>query len=156
MALANMTIVPGDLDDAEVVALVHLHLAAAHANSPPGSVFALDLSGLKVPEISFFVVRVGDRVAGMGAIKALDEGTGELKSMRVHPDFLGKGVGRSILVHLLEVARGRGYKRVSLETGSGLAFEAALGLYRAHGFTNGPTFGDYTKSAFNQFMHLDL
>jgi putative acetyltransferase len=151
-----LTILPGDFDDPQVLALLRTHLAGMHANSPPGSVYALDLSGLRQPDIAFFAAWAGDACVGMGALKEIDRTQGELKSMRTREDWLRKGVGAAMLDHLLGVARARGYTRVSLETGSGDAFEPALALYRRTGFVNGDVFGDYTPSAFNQFLHLDL
>jgi putative acetyltransferase len=76
--------------------------------------------------------------------------------MRTDPHHLRRGVATRMLEHLLALARSRGYRRVSLETGSGEVFEPALALYRRYGFTNGPAFGDYRASEFNQFLHLDL
>jgi putative acetyltransferase len=151
-----MRIVAGDFDDARVLALLRRHLEGMHASSPPGHVFALDLTGLKAPGISFYTAWEGDALLGMGALKELDGATGEIKSMRTDPAHLRKGVGAAMLEHLIGVARERGYRRLSLETGSGPAFEPALALYRARGFVDGEAFGDYTKSAFNQFLHLDL
>ena len=151
-----MIVERGDFEDPKVVELLRLHLVGMHANSPPGHVQALDLSGLRQPAISFYVVRWGAEVAGMGALKELDTTCGELKSMRVAPEFLRRGVGELMLLHLIGVARERGYRRLSLETGSGPAFEPALALYRKHGFAEGAAFGDYTASAFNTFFHLNL
>ena len=151
-----MKIIPGQFDDPQVQALLRLHLAGMHASSPPGSVFALDLSGLQKPDISFFTAWRDGKLLGMGALKALDAETGEIKSMRTDPAALRSGVGAAILEHLIELARRRNYRRLSLETGSGPAFEAALALYRKRGFVNGEAFGGYTASAFNQFLHLDL
>ena len=92
----------------------------------------------------------------MGALRELDAATGEIKSMRTHPAHLGKGVANRLLDHLLGLARARGYRRVSLETGHGPAFEPALSLYRRNGFTEGPPFAGYRPNAFSRFFHLDL
>jgi len=92
----------------------------------------------------------------MGALKELDAAAGEIKSMRTDPAYLRRGVAAAMLEHLIAIAQERGYRRLSLETGSGTAFEPALALYRRRGFVDGAPFGDYTKSAFNQFLHLDL
>jgi putative acetyltransferase len=151
-----MRIVPGDFDEPQVVALLQLHLAGMHANSPVCSVHALDLTGLRSPGISFYTALKGETLVGMGAIKELDPATGEIKSMRTVPAHLRTGVGAAILDHLLGVARARGYRRVSLETGTGAAFEPALALYRKRGFRSGEPFGDYAATSFNQFLHLDL
>ncbi len=152
----RVNILPGDFDDPQVLALLRVHLAGMHDASPPGSVYALDLSGLKAPEIAFFTAWEGAALLGMGALKALDATSGEIKSMRTRAEHLRRGVAARILDHLLGVARSRGYRRVSLETGSGEAFEPALALYRKVGFVNGPCFGDYAPSPFNQFLHLAL
>lgn len=136
--------------------LVRLHLEAMHANSPPGSVFALDLPRLKAPGVTFWTAWSGASIAGMGALKDLGDGTGEVKSMRTHPAFLRRGVGAALLEHIIGVARARGMKRLSLETGSGPAFEPALNLYRRRGFVDGEAFAQYERSAFNQFLHLSL
>jgi putative acetyltransferase len=147
---------PGDFDDDRVRALLTLHLEGMHANSPPGHVFALDWSGLQRPEISFYALWDGEDLLGFGALKELEPRAGEIKSMRTADAHLRKGVAATILDHLIAVARQRGYARLSLETGSGPAFEPAVNLYRKYGFTDGGAFDGYVKSPFNQFLHLDL
>ena len=151
-----MIIVPGDFENAQVLALLRFHLADAHANSPPGSVNAFDLSRLKAPDISVYTAWRDDKLLGMAALKELDAITGEIKSMRTDPAHLREGVARALLDHILSVPRQRGYRRLSLETGSGGAFEPALALYRKNGFVNGEGFGGYEVTSFNQFLHLDL
>ena len=136
--------------------LLAFHLSGMHANSPAGHVFALDLSGLQVPEVTVWSAWIGEDIVGIGALKDIGNGSGEIKSMRTHPDHLRKGVGAAVLEQIIASARSRGYSRLSLETGSGPAFDAALALYRRRGFENGQAFGDYEASAFNQFLHLDL
>lgn len=145
-----------DLSAEPVRALLALHLDAMNANSPPGSVFALDLSGLTTPGVTVWSAWAGDALAGIGALKQLGDGNGEIKSMRTHPDHLRKGVAAALLEHIIAEARGRGMRRLSLETGSGAAFEPALALYRRRGFANGEAFADYARSPFNQFFHLPL
>lgn len=145
-----------DLTSAATRALVALHVAGMHDNSPPEQVFALDLSGLQTPDITVWSVWQGEKIAGIGALKMLADGGGELKSMRTHPDYLRQGVAARLLEHILVHARQRGVTRVSLETGTGAAFEPALALYRRYGFVNGEAFADYTASEFNQFLHLSL
>ena len=145
-----------DLSGEATRALLTLHLAGMHASSPPGSVFALDLSGLQRPEVTVWTAWDGPAVAGVVAMKRLGDGAAEIKSMRTHPDHLRKGVAAALLRHILAEAGRSGLRRVSLETGSGPAFDAALGLYRAHGFVDGEPFADYVRSDFNQFLHLTL
>jgi putative acetyltransferase len=145
-----------DLSGADARALVALHLDGMSASSPAGHVFALGLASLKAPEVAVWTARVDGALAGMAALKALGGGHGEIKSMRTHPAHLRKGVAAALLDRILEEARARGYARLSLETGSGPAFEPALALYRRNGFANGGPFADYAASAFNQFLHRDL
>jgi len=145
-----------NLSGASTRELLRLHLQGMNANSPPGHVFALDLSGLTAPGVTVWSAWSGEEIAGIGALKDLGDGTGELKSMRTHPDFLRRGVGVSILEHIIEAAHQRGMKRLSLETGNGPAFEPALALYHRRGFINGEAFSDYERSDFNQFLHLVL
>ena len=147
---------PGDFEDDRVKALLTRHLEGMHANSPPGHVFALDWSGLQQPEISFYALWEGEDLLGVGALKELESGAGEIKSMRTADAHLRKGVGAAILEHIIAEARRRGYRRLSLETGSGPAFEPAIKLYRRYGFSEGGAFDGYEKSPFNQFLHLDL
>ena len=151
-----MVIVEDDLSREEVRSLIALHLSGMHANSPACKVHALPLEKLREPGVTFFTAWVEGELAGMGAIRELDATHGELKSMRAAPEWLGKGVGEAILLHLLAVARARGYKRVSLETGQGPAFAPALGLYRKHGFVNCEAFADYVLDDFSQCLTLDL
>lgn len=149
-------IVVDDLSGADTQALIALHLGAMQANSPPGHVFALGPAGLGRPDVTFWTARIGGRVAGMAALRHLGPHQGELKSMRTHPDHLRRGVAAALLDHIVAEARARFYRRLSLETGSGPAFDPALALYRRRGFVEGGAFGDYVKSDFNQFLHLAL
>ncbi|MXP27028.1 GNAT family N-acetyltransferase [Altererythrobacter indicus] len=145
-----------DLSGEQTLGLLALHLAGMQGNSPAENVFALDVSGLKVPEITVWTAWADGRVAAVGALKMLGDGTAEVKSMRTHPVFLRKGAASAILDTIIAEASARGLTRLSLETGSGEAFEPALALYRRRGFANGEAFADYEASAFNQFLHLDL
>jgi len=151
-----ITIIVDDLSSEPVRELLTLHLMGMHKNSPPGHVFALDLSGLQAPNVTVWSAWNGHALAGIAALKQLEDGTGELKSMRTHPSQLRKGVASALLEHIIGEARRRGLRRLSLETGSGPAFEPALALYRKRGFTDGEAFAEYRRSDFNQFLHLAL
>ena len=151
-----LTVREDDLAGEQARALLALHLQGMHATSPPGHVFALDPSGLQTPNITVWTAWDGEVIAGIAALKQLGADAGELKSMRTHPDHLRKGVGAALLETIIEAARLRGLKRLSLETGSGEAFEPALAFYRRHGFRDGEAFADYRRSDFNQFLHLAL
>jgi putative acetyltransferase len=147
---------PGDFDDIRVKALLTRHLQGMHANSPPGHVFALDWSELQASDISFYTLWDAEELLGMGALKELDARSGEIKSMRTADEHLRTGVAAAVLEYIVAEAARRGYTRISLETGSGTAFEPALTLYRNRGFVNGAAFGQYKTSDFNQFLHLTL
>ena len=151
-----MNIREDDLSSAPVHDLLRLHLEHMHASSPPGSVYALDLSGLRAPGVTVWTAWCNTDLAGIGALKDLGDGTGEVKSMRTHPAFLRRGVAAALLEHIIAAARQRGLVRLSLETGSGPAFEPALALYRRRGFVAGAAFAQYERSEFNQFLHLPL
>lgn len=151
-----MNIRQDDLTHPATRALLSLHLAGMHANSPPGAVFALDLSGLTAPGVTVWTAWEDEAVCGVGALKQLDAETGEVKSMRTHPDHLRKGVAARLLETVIQAARDRGLSRLSLETGRGPAFDPALALYRRRGFVDGGPFSDYEDNGFSQFLHLDL
>ncbi|MBM3116104.1 GNAT family N-acetyltransferase [Jeongeupia naejangsanensis] len=133
-------------------ALLREHLAGMHASSPEGCVQALDLSGLKTPAVTFWTAWDGDELIGCGALKALDDTQGEIKSMRTAHGHLRTGVAQAILDTALAEATRRGYARVSLETGSSPAFGAAQALYARNGFIRCSAFGDYLANDFSVFM----
>ncbi len=153
---ARYKIIEDDLSGADIVALLELHLAEMHAWSPPDSVHALPVERLKGRDVTFWSAWEDDRLAGCGALKALDARQGEIKSMRVHPDYRGQGAGRAILLHLLAEARERAYTRLSLETGATEEFAAAHRLYLGHGFVDCGPFADYIEDPFSRFMTKDL
>jgi putative acetyltransferase len=154
---AEIRIVQDDLSGAATRDLLRLHLQAMHEISPPGTSYALDLTGLQSPDVTVWSGWIGPRIAGIGALKDLGDGRAEVKSMRTHPHFLRRGVAAQLLEHIIGAARDRGMHRLSLETGTGAPFEPALALYRRRGFVRGPAFADYPPdSAFNQYLHLDL
>jgi putative acetyltransferase len=145
-----------DLSGAPTRALIGRHLAGMHANSPPESVHAFDVEKLRQPGVTFWSAWVGEEIAGCGALKVLDPERGELKSMRVADPFLGRGIGRAILEHLLAEARARGLRSVCLETGSAPAFLPALRLYESAGFRRCGPFADYREDPFSVFMTREL
>ena len=150
------TIVADDLSSIAVRELLGLHLQGMHAHSPPGSIFALDYSGLTAPNVTVWTIWSETKLAGIGALKDLGDRHGELKSMRTHPEFIRRGVAAALLEHIIRIAKDQKMRRLSLETGSGDYFEPALALYRRRGFVDGEAFADYSRSEFNQFLHLDL
>ena len=149
-------IVRDDLTRPRVLDLIELHLRSAFENSPPGAVFALDLSGLRDPSVALWTAWDGEALLGMGALKRLDARHGEIKSMRTAPDQLRRGVAGTILDHLLHEARAAGYRRLSLETGSTEAFGPARALYARAGFDETGPFADYTDTGFSRYYTMTL
>jgi putative acetyltransferase len=145
-----------DLSRAEVHALLREHLAEMHAVTPPGFVFALDLDALRAPDITFWTAWEGLLLLGCGALKELAADHGEIKSMRTPAAHRRRGAGRAILEHIIAEARRRGYRRLSLETGSSAPFHPAHRLYARAGFTSCGPFGEYASGPNNLFMTLAL
>jgi putative acetyltransferase len=145
-----------DPREPDVRALLRRHLEFALGQTPPEHSFALDAGGLLDPAITFYSYRDGGALLGVGALKELAPRHGEIKSMHTAEQARGRGVGRAMLSHLLTVARTRGYRQVSLETGTMAAFEPARSLYADAGFVPCGPFADYRPSEDNFFMTLDL
>jgi putative acetyltransferase len=145
-----------DLSRPAIHALLEEHLRNMHELGPPESVHALDLDKLRRPEITFWSAWEGELLLGCGALKALDDRHGEVKSMRTPAALRRTGAGRALLMHIIETARARGYERLSLETGSVAAFEPAQRLYGSAGFVLTGPFGDYVEDVNSVFMTLAL
>ncbi|WP_051207978.1 GNAT family N-acetyltransferase [Saccharospirillum impatiens] len=147
-----------DLSGPEIALLLEEHLADMNATSPPESKHALDLGGLKHPDVTFWTLWArtgngqGDQLAGCCALKRLDDHHGEIKSMRTAPAFRRQGVAQRLLQHLLDEARAQHLQRLSLETGSMDYFAAARALYSRFGFEVCLPFGDYTEDPNSVFM----
>lgn len=145
-----------DLSGREIAALIDAHLEHCRKWSPPESVHARDLDALRAKDITFWSVWQGECLVGCGALKELDPLHGEIKSMHTAAQHRGKGAAATILAHITEVARTRGYRRLSLETGSHEAFAPARALYSRFGFVTTGPFGDYLPDPHSVFMQLDL
>lgn len=144
------------LADAQVCALLEAHQRDMVAISPPGTSFALDLTGLSGPGITLFGAWEGDELVAVGALKRLSPEQAEIKSMRTHARHLGKGAAQAILDRLIATARSEGIGRLSLETGTSAMFIPAIRLYTRNHFTPGPAFADYANGPHNQCYHLPL
>jgi putative acetyltransferase len=149
-------IAPDDPRAPEVRALLERHLAFANLHSPPEDIHALDVDGLVSSAVEFLGYRVDGVLLGVGALKRLDDHHAELKSMHVAEDARGRGIARALVTHLLDLARARGFHRVSLETGSMAAFVPARSLYAAAGFVPTGPFADYRPSPNSVFMTMSL
>lgn len=141
----------------DVIALLERHLAFSAGETPPEHSFALDVDELADSAITFFSYRAGSgELLGVGALKALGDGTGELKSMHTAAEARGRGVGRSIVAHIVGVARSRGLTRLYLETGTTDGFAPARRMYARAGFEPCGTFGGYPVTGDNTFYTLAL
>ncbi|MED1205423.1 GNAT family N-acetyltransferase [Heyndrickxia acidicola] len=145
-----------DLTSSEVAELVKEHLHGMAVHSPPESIHALNTKELQNPDITFWSAWEGKELVGCGALKELDCQHGEVKSMRTSKKHLRKGVAGRILRHILNEAKQRGYKSLSLETGSMKAFEPARRLYESFGFQYCGPFSDYKLDPNSVFMKKDL
>jgi len=151
-----MLIREDDLRGPEIAELLKTHLEDMAIHSPPESVHALDLGGLREPEVTFWTVWDGPVLLGCGALKQLEPHHGEIKSMRTVPAHRGKGIATFILNHIIEVSRQRAYRRLSLETGSMEAFAPAHALYVQYGFEACAPFANYSEDPYSIFMSREL
>lgn len=151
-----MRIKQDDLSGPEIVELLEEHLQNMYQWSPPESVHALDLEKLRAPDITFWTIWQDDVLMGCGALKELSPVHGEIKSMRTPSARRGRGAGRRMLEHVVQVATQRGYRLLSLETGSQPGFEPARKLYESHGFEPCGPFGSYKEDPHSVFMQLRL
>ncbi len=152
-----MTVHEGELGRDDVRALLALHFAEMHADSPPEACHVLPIDALGTPNIRLLTMRdSGGHLLGVGALKIIDGDHGEIKSMRTATEALGRGIGRQILANLIALASDAGMRRISLETGNSPLFQAANRLYLSAGFSRCEPFGDYGESPFTHFYTLAL
>ncbi len=147
-----MQIREDDLRSEAIASLLREHLEGMAEVSPPESMHALDIEGLRAPNITFWTGWQGDELFGCGALKELDAEHGEIKSMRTATAHLRKGVASHLLEHIIKEAERRSYRRLSLETGSMDAFKPARALYASYGFEYCAPFGDYVEDSYSVFM----
>jgi putative acetyltransferase len=140
----------------DVRELLEHHLAYAKATTPPEDVHALEVEALVDPSVTFFSFRVDGELLGVAALKRLDDEHAEIKSMHTAAAARGRGIARALVDHLVGVARERGHRRVSIETGAGPAFAPARRLYASARFTPCGAFGDYGPSPNSAYMTLNL
>jgi putative acetyltransferase len=145
-----------DLSGSEIAEFLEEHIREMKSVSPPESKHALDLEGLRKTEVTFWTVWNDGSLIGCGAMKELDANHAEIKSMRTSVFCRGKGVASMLLQHILNEAKLRGYRRISLETGSMPFFEPARNLYAKHGFENCAPFSTYKEDPNSFFMTRDL
>jgi len=141
-----------DVSGPEVRELLDEHVRNMLELSPRESMHALDVDGLRAPDITFWTVWSGSDLLGCGALREISPAHGEIKSMRTAFAHRRRGVARVMLTHIIAEATQRRYHRLSLETGSMQAFEPAQKLYESFGFTYCPPFGDYVEDPNSVFM----
>lgn len=141
----------------EIAALLQEHLQDMRLHSPPESVHALDLEALRKSDVTFWSIWQDSSVLlGCGALKELSARHGEIKSMRTAHLHLRKGVALGLMQHILAEAERRGYRRLSLETGSVEVFAPARRLYARLGFQVCGPFADYREDPYSVFMTREL
>jgi putative acetyltransferase len=153
---AAMDIRVDDLSGPAIAQLLHEHLQAMALHSPPESIHALDLDALRKPEITFWSAWQGAELMGCAALKELDTRHAEIKSMRTASLHLRKGVAAALMRHILDEAKRRSYRRLSLETGSMAAFAPARRLYASFGFKPCGPFADYVEDPYSVFLTREV
>ena len=151
-----MNISIDDLSGEKIRIFLEEHMDDMRSTSPPESVHALDLNGLKNPDVTFWSVTDRNEIVACGAIKKLNAKHAEIKSMRVSEQYRGRGVASKLLSHMLFEAGKMGLSKVSLETGSMEFFEPAKKLYEKYGFKYCSPFASYTEDPNSVFMSLEL
>ena len=147
-----MEIRTGGIKNKKIMVMLQFHHDDMLNHSPAESVYALDVTELEVPEVTFFSFWIDDELAGIGAVKELDARHGEIKSMRTSANFLRQGIARKLLQHIIELAQERNYRMLNLETGTAAAFKPAQRLYQDFGFEECAPFADYEEDPYSLFM----
>lgn len=145
-----------DFDEQALAGFLQAHLDELEPTAPIESRHALDLRALKDSRIRLWVAHEGDDLVGTAALAELAADHEELKSMRTDPRRRRSGIASTMISRLLQDARARGVRRISLETGSMEYFAPARAFYRKHGFVQCPPFGGYVEDPNSTFMSLAL
>ena len=148
--------IEGNFDNSEVHELLTKHFIELRSVSPEDSCHVLDIAGLKDPSIKFWSLWDGNNLMGSGALKFLDKGHGEFKSIRVSDKFRGKGNGSKVINHLINEAKKLNIKRLSLETGAGDFFLAARKLFLKCGFETCEPFSNYKDNINSVYMTMQI
>lgn len=154
--MSAISICVDDLSGPAIALFLSEHLASLAEVSPPESRHALGLDGLRGRDITFWSAWEGTELVGCGALKEIDARHGEIKSMRTARRHLRKGIATKVLEHIIAEARKRGYRRLSLETGSMKYFGPARSLYAKFGFRSCAPFADYLEDPNSAFMTIEL
>jgi len=144
--------IEGNFDNPEVNKLLTKHFIELRAASPEGSAHVLDIPGLKDPSIKFWSLWEDEKIFGCGALKFLDKGHGEFKSIRVHDNFRNKGNGIKVIEHLINKAKMLDIRRISLETGAGEFFDPARKLFERCDFKPCKPFAHYKEDVNSLYL----
>ncbi|QFI38349.1 GNAT family N-acetyltransferase [Moritella marina ATCC 15381] len=145
-----------DLTGKEVAQLLQEHHQDMLDHTPAESVHSLDISGLKAPDVTFWSAWIEGELAGCGAIKVIESGHAELKSMRTSSTHLRQGVAQRLLTYIITAAQQQGITKMSLETGTPDSFIPAQKLYRDFGFNECAPFADYCEDPYSLYMTKEL
>ena len=148
--------IEGNFDNAAVHDLLVKHFIELRSVSPEGSAHVLDINGLKDPSIKFWSLWEDDELMGIGALKFLEKGHGEFKSIRVNDKFKNNGNGLKVINHLINEAKNLAVIKLSLETGAGKFFTPARKLFIKCGFKICDPFSHYIKDVNSVYMCLQI
>ena len=151
-----MKVIENNFDNAEVNHLLTKHFIELRSVSPDDSCHVLDIKGLKDSSIKFWSFWDNNQLIGCAALKFLNDEHGEFKSIRVEDNSRGKGVGKKIISHLIEVAKNEGIKKLSIETGAGDFFKSARKLFKKFGFKTCRPFADYKEDPNSCYFDLEI
>ena len=151
-----MKSIENNFDNDQVNELLIKHFTELRSVSPDDSCHVLDIRGLRDSSIKFWSFWDNNQLIGCAALKFLDDEHGEFKSIRVEDNSRGKGVGKKIISHLIEVAKNEGIKRLSIETGAGDFFKSARKLFKKFGFKTCRPFADYKEDPNSCYFDLEI
>lgn len=153
---SRWTIALEDVGREDVARLLSIHEALMRAQSPHASCHVKSADDLVKTGARLFALREAGDLLALGALVPIGAGHEELKSMHVAQAARGRGVGKSLLVAMLDDAKGRGIARISLETGSGADHAAARAVYAGAGFAPCGPYASYTDDPLSTFMTLAI
>ena len=151
-----MKSIEGNFDNLEVNNLLKKHFIELRSVSPAGSTHVLDIDGLKDSSIKFWSLWENNKLIGCGALKFLEKGHGEFKSIRVADEFRKKGIGERIINHLIEEAKKLEISKLSIETGAGEFFAPARKLFKKFGFKECKPFAHYKEDPNSCYYNLKI
>ncbi|WP_299663052.1 GNAT family N-acetyltransferase [uncultured Ruegeria sp.] len=138
--------------------IIQAHLTHSLDATPQTSNHTMDVASLREPGMRFWAIYESDTALGCGALKALPDGTAEVKSVHVLSKARGRGLARVMMNHLADLAQSEGISALVLETGAShlTEYDAARSLYESLGYSYcAPIYG-YAPDPNSAFMRLAL